>query len=76
MIDLSQARVEPNIGFSDDALDALAELPAEEKEVVDLRFLRGMKIEAIAKRLGISAWMVRRRLQVAVARLRLDSLDR
>lgn len=54
--------------------DALLGLPAEQGEVIRLRFLGSLDVDAIAARLGVSPWVVRRRLQVAVARLRLDSL--
>jgi len=76
VIELSQSEAEPRGGFTDEVIGALFNLPAAEKEVVDLRFLRGMDVDAIAVHLGISEWMVRRRLQLAVARLRLDSLHR
>jgi len=61
---------------ADGVVNALVGLPAEEQEVVDLRFLRGMEVGEIAVTLGISEWMVRRRLQVAVSRLRVESLTR
>lgn len=57
-----------------DIVDAVLALPAEEGEVIRLRFLGGLDVDVIAARLGVSPWVVRRRLQVAVARLRLDSL--
>jgi RNA polymerase sigma factor (sigma-70 family) len=76
VIELSQSEAEPRGGFTDEVIGALCDLPPAEKEVIDLRFLHGLDVDTIAARLGISEWMVRRRLQIAVARLRLDSLDR
>lgn len=59
-----------------DVAGALRELPQDERRIVDLRFLHGREVDEIAAEMGISSWMVRRRLQVAVARLRVDSLAR
>lgn len=76
MIELAQCEAETRSGVTGEVIGALLLLPAPEKEVISLHFLRGMDVASIAVHLGTSEWVVRRRLQVAVARLRLESFDR
>ena len=74
VIGITRAAAPANVGHVDGVTEALSGLPAEELAVVELRFVRGFRIADIAAELGLSQWMVRRRLQVAVSRLRMESL--
>jgi len=46
--------------------EALAKLPSEQREVVELRFSSDLEINEIAQALGISRFSVRRRIQSAL----------
>lgn len=76
VVQLPQTKSVVSESVDADVAGALRDLPHDERRIVDLRFLHGLDIEEIATKLGISAWMVRRRLQVAVGRLRVESLTR
>lgn len=56
-------------------LAAIDALPQEDRQVILLHFLRGLAEEEVAAHLGLTPWVVRRRLQVAVQRLRGSALD-
>ena len=53
-----------------DALDALAALDARQADVVELRYFGGLKIEEIAKAIGVSPATVKRELTTATVWLR------
>jgi len=62
-------------GKLDDIDDALAELPAVERDVVIAHYFRGQSVRVVSEKIGVPIGTVKRRLHVARRRMR-DILDR
>ncbi len=74
-VNLDACRVQGELETSHtDAVFATIEaLPEVDRDVIVLHFLRGLPEDVIAARLGLDPWIVRRRLQDAIQRLRGDA---
>ena len=65
----------PAAGSSDAVRDALLALPGEQREVLELRYDQGLRVNEVARVLGVSRFAAGRRISAALEALRAELVD-